>query len=78
MTLQELKEWGEGREFSKEPLRLYSGVRIIDREKFFKSHVSVLEQVAESPRKKYFLPYYDKLLKFYNLVNEEQKSANVR
>lgn len=72
MTLEELKKWAEGRKFSEEPLRLESGVSVVDREKFFNSHVRILEAKANSPRKRQYLPFYERLLKFYNLVESKE------
>lgn len=71
MTLEELKEWAKGRTFSKEPLQLCEGVKIINREKFFKSHVAILEAKKPEGVKWRLLPFYEKLVEFYNLVNNE-------
>ena len=66
-TLEELKQWAKGRKFDKEPLRLGPGVTVIDKAKFFSSHVATLEAKANSHRKKYYLPFYERLRKFYIL-----------
>ncbi|MBE9490828.1 MAG: hypothetical protein IMY67_11080 [Bacteroidetes bacterium] len=43
---------------------------IADTKKFIKSHVAIL---SVKPAKKRFIPYYNRLLKFYKQLKEESK-----
>ena len=68
-----LKNWGEGRDFGDEPLDLDVCSTIYNRKKFFESHIAVLEAGKDRDNKKVLIPYYHRLLQFYDLVENEKK-----
>lgn len=71
VDLTEIKEWGEGRKFSKEPLELCSGVVVVDRAKFYDSHLVNLEGLKTREEKLRKRMFYDRLARFYLLINNE-------
>lgn len=75
ITVIQLAEWGKGRDFGSEPLRLDQCSVITDQNLFFKSHIQTLEAGRDSKNKRLLMPSYERLVKFYNLVNENDKKA---
>lgn len=66
-----LSKWGKGRDFGSEPLRLNVCSVITDRNKFFESHITLLEAGAKRDRKSNLMPYYHRLVRFYQLIENE-------
>lgn len=68
ITLKILEEFVTSTKFSKEPLQLDQCTLINDRKKFAQSHLDVLK--ANSGNKT-MTPYWDRLVKFYNLIKDD-------
>lgn len=73
IKLEEIREWAKGREFSKEPLQLFTGVKVVDRQKFVWSHIGLLEGVKERGRKTSLTVFWERLKLFYSLVESEAR-----
>lgn len=67
ITLKQLEEFFKDREYSSEPIRLNQCSVINDRKKFVESHLAVLKA---NLGKKLVMPFYTRLVIFYNLVND--------
>lgn len=73
VPFDEIRKWGENIEFSDEPLKFDVASTIIDRRKFFNSHVVAIEEGRkQKDRRELTRHYYDRLEKFYLIVNKEK------
>ena len=70
-----IKSWGEGQDFGDEPLRLNQCSVIGNRKQFFESHIAVLYAGRDKQQKSIMRPFYERLVRFYNLV-ENEKAGN--
>ena len=61
MTLQQLKDFFDNTELP-QTMKIKAGI-ITDVRKFVDSHTEILEG---NPKKKTFIPYYDRLVSLYN------------
>ena len=73
-TITEIRDWGKGKDFGENVLQLYKGVKIVDRNKFFKSHIDRLEAVRglEGDFSRLMI-YYHRLVQFKKLVDKEEE-----
>jgi hypothetical protein len=67
--LDELEEFFKGVDLSKNPIYLDDCTKIVDISKFLESHFHVLR--SNSGNKK-MLPFYDRLVKMKNLIENEK------
>jgi hypothetical protein len=51
-------------------LNLYSGVQVVDLRKFVRVHIDTLRNY---PKNKYFMPYYERLMRAYELTKNGNK-----
>ncbi len=67
MKLQELEQWFNENNHLVTDCKLSICEKIIDGKTFIDSHISELKNNSGNPR---YLPYYDRLLAYYRLLNK--------
>tara|TARA_R110000772_G_scaffold35637_5_gene85820 strand:+ start:336 stop:536 length:201 start_codon:yes stop_codon:yes gene_type:complete len=65
MNLKQLKAFFETYEFKDEEIQLNKASKILNQKNFVESHIKVLEA---NTGKKLMMPYYARLLAFYEIV----------
>ena len=65
MNLKQLKIFFKDHTFSEDTIKLNKAETINDQKKFVETHIKILESQSG---KQGFRPYYDRLLKYYNLI----------
>ena len=67
ITLSDVEIFFKRHKFTKEPWRIDSGSISNDPELMVKTHILTLKTY---PKNKTFIPYWDRLLKYYNYCND--------
>lgn len=67
--LDELEEYFKGVDLSKNPIQLDKTTKIVDISKFLDSHFTVLR---DNSGNKTFMPFYDRLIKIKELIENEK------
>lgn len=67
MNLEKLKAFFSTYDFPDEPIMLNKAEKVNNQRKFVESHIKILESQSG---KIGFKPYYNRLLKYYNLINK--------
>lgn len=70
ITIKEIEEYFSGRKTKVEGFEIDCCSRVIDGEKFYQSHLSFLKA---NPGNERFIPYYNRLLKFYLHAKKTEK-----
>ena len=71
--INELEYFVKTENFSDEPLVIDQCTTVTNRRKFAESHLATLKAGTGN---KLFMPYYIRLVKFYNLIQDEKNKRN--